>query len=86
MSTPFPKRKPLKVNMQKENASIEEKSERKVHELTYGQLYADSREVEAAVPEKFPSKPVPIEFRSDFENITADFSEKKRPPITRKTN
>lgn len=68
----------FKWGIQFEDAySIEEKSERKVQ-------YADSREVEAAVLEQFPPKPVPIEFRSDFEDITADFSEKKHPPKTKK--
>lgn len=59
--------------------SISEKSERKVQ-------YADSREVESAVLERFPPKPVPMEFKDDFENMTADFLEKKRSPRTRKNN
>lgn len=70
----------FKWGIQFENAySIEEKSERKVQ-------YADSREVEAAVLERFPPKPVPIEFKDDFKDMTADFLDKKRSPRTRKNN
>lgn len=29
---------------------------------------------------------MPIEFRDDFENMTTDLLEKKRPPRTRKNN
>ncbi len=52
--------------------SIEEKSERKVQ-------YADSREVEAAVLERFPPKAVPIEFMNSFEDIGA------KEPVSKKT-
>lgn len=66
--------------------SIEEKSERKVQ-------YADSKEVEAAVLEKFhpkkeairPPKPVPMEFMDDFEAIDEENVSRKRPPKTRKS-
>ncbi len=57
--------------------SIEEKSERKVQ-------YADYREVEAAVLDKFPPKPVPIEFADEFESTSADILVNKRSPKTRK--
>ena len=58
--------------------SIEEKSERKVQ-------YADSREVEAAVLEKFPPKPVPIEFMKEFDDVkTEEKVSKKHAPKTRK--
>lgn len=58
--------------------SIEEKSERKVQ-------YADSREVETAVLEKFPSKPVPIELMKDFDGMTAEEElSRKHSPKTRK--
>lgn len=51
--------------------SIEEKSERKVQ-------YADSKEVEAAVLERFPPKPVPIEFMKEFEDEVKNNNSKKR--------
>lgn len=61
-----------------ENAySIEEKSERKVK-------YADSREVEAAVLEKFPPKSVPIEFMNGFDVPNGDTVSRKHSPKTRK--
>lgn len=61
-----------------ENAySIEEKSERKVQ-------YADSREVEAAVLDVFPPKPVPIEFIDGFEDMSEESMSKKGSPKTRK--
>lgn len=61
-----------------ENAySIEEKSERKVQ-------YADCREVEAAVLEKFPPKPVPVEFMNGFDDPNGDAVSKKHSPKTRK--
>ena len=75
----------LQMGIQFENAySIEEKSERKVHELTFGQPYADSREVESAVLERFPPKPVPIEFSESFSADETVFSPKHRSPKTRK--
>ncbi len=78
----------FKWGIQFENAySIEEKSERKVQ-------YADSREVEAAVLEKYPPKkqviyppkPVPMEFIDDFEDISEKSIPKKHSPKTRKIN
>lgn len=57
--------------------SIEEKSEREVQ-------YADSREVEVAVLERFPPKPVPIEFSESFSADKTVFSPKHRSPKTRK--
>lgn len=57
--------------------SIEEKSEREVQ-------YADSREVEVAVLERFPPKPVPIEFSEIFSADETVFSPKHRSPKTRK--
>ena len=51
--------------------SIEEKSERKVQ-------YADSREVEAAVLEKFPPKHLPAEFIKEFDNIETEEEPVKR--------
>lgn len=67
----------FKWGIQFEDAySISEKSERKVQ-------YADSREVEAAVLENFPPKPVPIEFMKGFDSIDEDAVSKKRPPKTR---
>ena len=58
-----------------ENAySIEEKSERKVQ-------YADSREVEAAVLERYPPKilpPVPMEFANESD-IFIERSQKRTP-------
>ena len=61
-----------------ENAySIEEKSERKLQ-------YADSREVERNIIQKYPLKPIPIEFAEGYDNPGIDFSEKKRPLKTRK--
>ena len=68
----------FKWGIQFENAySIEEKSERKVQ-------YADSREVEAAVLEKFPPKPVPVEFMNGFDDPNGDAVSKKHSPKTRK--
>ena len=66
--------------------SIEEKSERKVQ-------YADSKEVEAAVLEKYPPKkqaicspnPVPMEFMDSLEEMDMETVSKKRPPKTRKS-
>ena len=66
--------------------SIEEKSERKVQ-------YADSREVEATVLERFPPKkqticppkPVPMEFMDGFEEMDEESVSKKHPPRTRKS-
>lgn len=55
---------------------IEEKSERKVQ-------YADSREVERNIVQKYPPEPMPIEFSEGFDNPDIDFSEKKRLPRTR---
>lgn len=68
----------FKRGIQFEDAySIDEQSERKVQ-------YADSREVEAAVLEMFPPKPMPVEFISDFENTdTENTLSKKRSPKTR---
>lgn len=62
-----------------ENAySIEEKSERKVQ-------YADSKEVEAAVLERFSPKPVPVEFMQEFDSMVAEEEPpKKHSPKTRK--
>ncbi len=57
--------------------SISEKSERKVQ-------YADSKEVEAAVLERFPSKPMPIEFYGDSEGHAVEISERKHSPRTKK--
>ena len=54
--------------------SIEEKSERKVQ-------YADSREVETAVLEKFPSQPMPIEFTKGFDDIDAEEEQSKKHPV-----
>lgn len=77
----------FKWGIQFEDAySIEGKSERKVQ-------YADSREVEAAVLEKYPPKkqaicppkPIPIEFTDDFEVMDEETVFKKRPPKTRKS-
>ncbi len=77
----------FKWGIQFEDAySISEKSERKVQ-------YADSREVEAAVLERFPPKkqticppkPVPMEFMDGFEEMDEESVSKKRPPRTRKS-
>ena len=77
----------FKWGIQFEDAySIEEKAERKVQ-------YADSREVEAAVLERFPLKkeacrplkPVPMEFMDGFEAIDEESVSKKHPPKTRKS-
>lgn len=77
----------FKWGIQFENAySISEKSERKVQ-------YADSREVETAVLEKFPPKkqaicppnPVPMEFMDSLERMDMEAVSKKRPPKTRKS-
>ncbi len=70
--------------------SIEEKSERKVQ-------YADCREVEAAVLDKYPpkvemqpiasrsQKPIPIDFAEDYENPDAEeILSRKHSPKTRK--
>ncbi len=70
--------------------SIGEKSERKVQ-------YADSREVEAAVLNKYPpkvemqptasrsQKPIPIDFAEDYENPDAEkILSRKHSPKTRK--
>lgn len=58
--------------------SISEKSERKVQ-------YADSREVEQNIIEKFPQKPAPVEFMKEFEDMdTDDVLSKKHSPKTRK--
>ncbi len=60
--------------------SIEEKSERKVQ-------YADCREVEAAVLEKFPPKmipTVPAEFAEDYSGINEESTSRKHSPKTRK--
>jgi len=60
--------------------SIEEKSERKVQ-------YADSREVEAEVLERFPPKPVPVEFMKKFDRMEVEEElSRKHPPKTRKRN
>lgn len=59
--------------------SIEEKSERKVQ-------YADSREVESAVLESFPPKPIPVEFMDEPDNPVAAISNKKRSPRIKKDN
>ncbi len=59
--------------------SIEEKSERKVQ-------YANCREVEAAVLDKYPPKItecVPVEFAERNEYTVTNFSEQKRSPRTR---
>lgn len=62
-----------------ENAySIEEKSERKVQ-------YADCREVETAALEKFPPKPISVEFVKEFDGTkTTEEPSKKCSPKTRK--
>ena len=61
----------FKWGLEFENAySIEEKSERKVQ-------YADSREVERNIVQKYPPKPVTIEFSEGFDNPGIDFLEKK---------
>ena len=68
----------FKWGIQFENAySISEKSERKVQ-------YADSREVESAVLERFPLKPVPIEFMKEFEDAMLEFPERKHTPKTKR--
>lgn len=46
--------------------------------------YADCREVEAAVLEKFPPKPVPVEFMNGFDDPNGDAVSKKHSPKTRK--
>ena len=59
--------------------SISEKSERKVQ-------YADSREVEAAVLERFPPKmipPVPAEYDEFFVNELNERSTRRKSPKTR---
>ncbi len=67
----------FKWGIQFENAySIEGKSERKVQ-------YADSREVERNIVQKYPPKPTPFEFSDGFDNPSIDFLEKKRLPRTR---
>lgn len=67
----------FKWGIQFEDAySIEEKSERKVH-------YADSREVERNIIQKYPPKPMPVEFAEGFDNSDIGFSEKKRLPRTK---
>ncbi len=69
----------FKWGIQFEDAySIEEKAERKVQ-------YADCREVEAAVMERFPPKPIPVEFMDVFETMDEETVSKKRPPKTRKS-
>ena len=77
----------FKWGIQFEDAySIEEKAERKVQ-------YADSREVETAVLERFPPKaeichppkPIPMEFVDGLEEMDAESVSKKRPPRTRKS-
>ena len=68
----------FKWGIQFEDAySIEEKAERKVQ-------YADSKDVEAMVMERFSPKPVPIEFYGDSESHAVEISERKRPPRTKK--
>lgn len=71
----------FKWGIQFEDAySIEEKSERKVQ-------YADSREVETTVLEKFPPRmmpPVPAEFAEDFTGIDEESMSRKHSPKTRK--
>ena len=71
--------------------SIEEKSERKVQ-------YADNREVERNIVQKYPPKaesgaaicrppkPVPMEFIDGFEDMSEESLSKKRSPKTRKIN
>ncbi len=59
--------------------SIEKKSKRKVQ-------YADSREVESAVLERFPPKPIPVEFMDKLDNPMAAISNKKRSPRIKKDN
>ncbi len=59
--------------------SIEEKSERKVQ-------YADCREVEAAVLDKYPPKVaecVPVEFVDEYGDNTGDLSSQRRVIKTR---
>lgn len=77
----------FKWGIQFEDAySIAEKSERKVQ-------YADSKEVEAAVLERFPPKkeacrppkPVSMEFMDSLEEMDEEAVSKKRPPRTRKS-
>ena len=47
--------------------------------------YADSREVEQNIIEKFPQKPAPVEFMKEFEDMdTDDVLSKKHSPKTRK--
>ena len=69
----------FKWGIQFEDAySISVKSERKVQ-------YADSREVEQNIIEKFPQKPAPVEFMKEFEDMdTDDVLSKKHSPKTRK--
>lgn len=69
----------FKWGIQFEDAySISDKSERKVQ-------YADSREVEQNIIEKFPQKPAPVEFMKEFEDMdTDDVLPKKHSPKTRK--
>ena len=76
----------FKWGIQFEDAySISEKSERMVQ-------YADSRQMESAVLERFPpkkeairsSKPVPMEFMDGFEEMNEETVFRKRPPKTRK--
>ena len=79
----------FKWGIQFENAySIEEKSERKVQ-------YADSREVESAVLEKFPPKaelpipthppqmPIPINFEDGYKNQVKSYQKNARPKLAR---
>ena len=70
----------FKWGIQFEDAySISEKAERKV-------LYADSREVETAVLERFPPKPTPVEFMREFEDMSAEEElSKKHQPKTQKS-
>ncbi len=71
----------FKWGIQFEDAySIDEKSERKVR-------YADSREVEAAVLEKFPPKPVPIEFMKEFDSTNEEIPiARKHSPKTKRSS
>jgi len=70
----------FKWGIQFEDAyTIEEKSERKVQ-------YADSKDVEAAVPERFLPKNAPIKFENEYQdNEYIEYLDKKKPLRTRKT-
>ena len=70
----------FKWGVQFKNAySIKEKSGRKVQ-------YADSREVEAAVLKRFPTKSMPIEFITQFDDISVEEAlPRKHSPKTRKS-